>query len=205
MLNTPRFSSPSFSAKGSTFSARIRCSSLTKSALLAAMAVGALAAGQSQAFVVNVDNKDWDVTTFTGTYNDNASKFATAANGGVMPWWNNTQFGGVLAEEFATAVGTSLGAPNSGGFGPIFGWGTDNCCGGLALVWVRGPGGVITSGGLVVTRDLTWAQATPFTPSAAPVPGPLPALGAGAAFGFSRKLRKRIKGSTNPVPNSYSL
>ena len=27
----------------------------------------------------------------------------------------------------------------------------------------------------------------------APVPGPLPLLGAGAAFGFSRKLRKRIK------------
>jgi hypothetical protein len=27
------------------------------------------------------------------------------------------------------------------------------------------------------------------------VPGPLPILGIGAAFGFSRKLRKRIKGS----------
>ena len=27
------------------------------------------------------------------------------------------------------------------------------------------------------------------------VPGPLPLLGAGAAFGFSRKLRSRIKGS----------
>ena len=31
---------------------------------------------------------------------------------------------------------------------------------------------------------------------AAPVPGPVPLLGIGAAFGFSRKLRKRIKGST---------
>jgi hypothetical protein len=28
-----------------------------------------------------------------------------------------------------------------------------------------------------------------------PVPGPLPLLGAATAFGFSRKLRKRIKGS----------
>ena len=205
MLNTPRFSSPSFSAKGSTSSAPIRCSSLTKSALLAAMAVGALAAGQSQAFVVNVDGEDWDVTTFTGTYNANASKFATAANGGVMPWWNNTQFGGVLAEEFATAVGTSLGAPNSGGFGPFFGWGTVNCCGGLALVWFRDPNGNIGSGGLAVTTDVTWAQATPFTSSAAPVPGPLPALGAAAAFGFSRKLRKRIKRSANSVSSSYSL
>ena len=31
-----------------------------------------------------------------------------------------------------------------------------------------------------------------------PVPGPLPLLGVGAAFGFSRNLRKRIKGSKSP-------
>lgn len=31
------------------------------------------------------------------------------------------------------------------------------------------------------------------------VPGPLPFLGVGAAFGYSRKLRKRIKGNKSPV------
>ena len=31
-----------------------------------------------------------------------------------------------------------------------------------------------------------------------PVPGPLPLLGVGAAFGFGRRLRKRIKGSKTP-------
>jgi len=36
-------------------------------------------------------------------------------------------------------------------------------------------------------------------------PGPLPALGAAAAFGFSRQLRKRIKRSTTAVSSSYSL
>ncbi len=41
--------------------------------------------------------------------------------------------------------------------------------------------------------------------SPASVPGPLPALGAAAAFGFSRELRKRIKGSTNALSSSYSL
>ncbi len=34
------------------------------------------------------------------------------------------------------------------------------------------------------------------------VPGPLPVLGAAAAFGFSRKLRKRIKRSANLVSSS---
>jgi hypothetical protein len=34
------------------------------------------------------------------------------------------------------------------------------------------------------------------------VPGPLPVLGAAAAFGFSRKLRKRIKSSKLPVASA---
>jgi hypothetical protein len=38
-----------------------------------------------------------------------------------------------------------------------------------------------------------------FGPNFAEVPGPLPIFGAAAAFGYSRKLRKRIKSSTNTV------
>jgi hypothetical protein len=37
-------------------------------------------------------------------------------------------------------------------------------------------------------QTFTYAQATLYT-----APGPLPLFGAAAAFGFSRKLRKRIK------------
>lgn len=33
------------------------------------------------------------------------------------------------------------------------------------------------------------------------VPGPLPVLGAGVAFGFSRRLRKRIKSRQSQAPN----
>ena len=45
----------------------------------------------------------------------------------------------------------------------------------------------------------TWATSSTSPPpvSAASVPGPLPVLGVAAAFGFSRKLRKRTKRSTN--------
>jgi hypothetical protein len=43
---------------------------------------------------------------------------------------------------------------------------------------------------------LVYAQATQVSsPPAADVPGPLPALGAAAAFGYSRKLRTRINRS----------
>jgi hypothetical protein len=40
------------------------------------------------------------VTTFTGSYNDNTSNFATAANSGVMPWWVKSN----TAREFGNAV-----------------------------------------------------------------------------------------------------
>jgi hypothetical protein len=36
----------------------------------------------------------------------------------------------------------------------------------------------------------------------APVPGPLPLLGVGAAFGYSRRLRRRISLSTGPVSSA---
>jgi hypothetical protein len=49
-----------------------------------------------------------------------------------------------------------------------------------------GPGNI---GNFVVTL-------TPGSPVANNVPGPLPILGAGAAFGFSRRMRRRINTST---------
>jgi hypothetical protein len=48
----------------------------------------------------------------------------------------------------------------------------------------------------------TWTVAgTGDTISINVVPGPLPVLGAGAAFGFSRQLRKRIKSRQTPAQN----
>jgi hypothetical protein len=41
--------------------------------------------------------------------------------------------------------------------------------------------------------------------SPASVPGPLPILGVTATFGFSRKLRKRIKNSAKLVSSSYAI
>ena len=38
-----------------------------------------------------------------------------------------------------------------------------------------------------------------------PVPGPLPLLGVGAAFAYSRKLRMRIKSSVNPITSSFTI
>jgi hypothetical protein len=187
------FSSPSSNAKG-RISNPDRRRRWIKPALGVALAMGVLTAGQAQAFVVTVGGQDWDVTTFTGTYIANISNFATPANGGVMPWWNNSNQS--LAISFATAVGSGLGFPHDGVVGPLFGYSTlhpePNIVNFIAFAALPDlPPFTFDVSLEQQTVPITWAQATPVNDT--PVPGPLPALGAAAAFGFSRKLRKRLK------------
>ncbi len=150
----------------------------------AALAAISLSPGSAQAYVVTVGGVQYDVTSFTGTYNDNTSKFATAANGGVMPWWGNSS----LANQFANAVGNGLGTLN-GEEGPLFGYVQEGPGNGF-ISHVSFNSGNLNFGYKAINTSATWAQVTP---SAAAAPGPLPLLGAAAAFGFSRQLRKRIK------------
>jgi hypothetical protein len=187
MLTISGFSSPSPCAKGSTFNPECRRSwaAQAKPAIGIALAMGVLTAGQAQAVVVNVGGQDWDVTTFTGTYNANTSKFATAANGGVMPWWGNEP----LATEFASALQDSLGSPNDNA-SPFFGFHLYATSTMIMCSWSTGTW-PLWCAGVGTHWVVTWAQAT-----ATSVPGPLPLFGVAAALGYSRKLRTRINRST---------
>ena len=204
--------SPSSSAEGNTSNPRRRpsWSSLAKPALGVALTLGVLTTGQAQAFVVTVGGVEYNVTTFTGSYNDHKSKFAQTP-GGVMPWWGDSS----LATQFSNALGYSLGKPNSietlssagsrtnMDVGPYFAYNsivdkitfllTDT-----AATYHPNTSPLIFS--VDLNSSVTWAQVDPKTSA---VPGPLPAIGAFAAFGFSRKLRKRIKLSTNISASLY--
>jgi len=180
---------------------------LLKGALGAAVALAAISLNpeHAHAYVVSVNSIQYDVTTFTGTYNSNSGKFETPANGGEMPWRGSSS----LAQQFAAAVGGGLAYPN-GDNGPFFAWGQG---GGNISIWYTYKGdssypasgfpyGQYSSNAIPVTANYVWAQATLYT---APAPGPLPLFGAGAAFGFSRRLRKRIQGSRLPIGSSQPL
>jgi hypothetical protein len=216
MLTPSRCSSPSPSAKVSSSNPdrRNRWASLDKPALGIALAIGVLTAGQAQAFVVHVGGQNWDVTTFIGSYNNNVNKFETPTNGGVMPWWGDSN----LAVSFAESVGSSIEPPFTG-YTPFFGFTVVSNVPGIPyiqgpFVWSRlfneAPG--LAFFGSHVNGDYRYAIATlagqtpgPLPPSTTTVPGPLPALGAAAAFGFSRQLRNRIKRSNKAASSSYSL
>jgi hypothetical protein len=167
---------------------------LPKLALGAAVALGALSfsPGSAQAYVVTVGGVQYDVTTFTGSYDGDPSQFATAANGGVMPWWGDSS----KALAFATAVGNDLGTTFNGYFysGPFFGYSyifdtniNQNLVEAYRYVSFSSSPVESTAG----PADSTlYAKATLYTPS---VPGPLPLFGAAAAFGFRRRLSRRSK------------
>ena len=170
-----------------------------------AVAVGALTAGQARALVVNVPGYgDWDVTFFAGSYGDNIGKFANLPAPGVMPWWGSS----AAAASFAAAVGDSLASPNFGNFGPYFAYDSRTVLFGQPSVerpivdvfaYETATGNTIqtfTFQSSQSSNRSSWAQATAVPSS---VPGPLPALGAAAAFGYSRRLRRRIMATTNNV------
>jgi len=153
-------------------------------AALAALTTVVVDAGESKAAIFTVGGQDYDVTTFSGSYNGNLSKFATPANGGVMPWWGDQ----ALALQFSAAVNNSFGMINPGA-GPLFAWGY-NITLGVRTANFTNSGSNQLGGLTFLNVSRNWAQATLVPP--APVPGPLPILGAATAFGMSRRLRHRI-------------
>lgn len=191
---------------------------LPKPALGAAVALAALSLSTGSAHAaceagsvantlcrVTVGGLKYDVTVFTGNYFADPSKFATAANGGAMPWWTGGSSATAIA--FATAVGNYFGSTLNINFaqpsGPMFAY-RGYSSGSLAMAtFGNGSQSVV---------DVLWdksttqffAQATLYTPPV-PAPGPLPLFGAGAAFGFSRKLRKRIQVARRPLASSLPL
>lgn len=78
-----------------------------------AASVFAASASASVAATFAVNGTEYDVTTFTGFYDDNAALLQSQV------WWGNSN----LAGEFAVAVGDALGVPNCyGSEGPYFAW-----------------------------------------------------------------------------------
>jgi len=176
---------------------------------------------------VTVNGAEYNITTFTGSYADNEIKFSPA----LMPWWGSES----LSLNFASALANSLGYPNNWPIwdglaqnpgrpacelcvAPLFAYRFSNISD--WNIWLRftSNGGDSDlpreQGGVIPTNQsyFTWAALAsapgPVPPDPAPAPGapgPLPVFGAFAAFGFSRKLRKRIKACTKSASSSYTI
>ena len=138
---------------------------------------------------VTVGGTQYNITYFQGDYNSNIAKFETPANNGLMPWWGSES----LATLFSDALGFQLGTPNPpppSDYGPLFAFATkyDLFIGQLQIQAIAN---LVSSTSLGEFPGDSRAYAILATPTA--VPGPAPLFGAAAAFGMSRRLRRRIK------------
>ena len=156
---------------------------------LASLSTALAFPGASRALPFTVSGQQYDVTTFSGSYNANASLFNTPANGGAMPWWGNA----ALAEQFSTAVGAAFGYPNDDIISPYFAHTDTGVAMGAATTINDGFGSFVD---FQVSKSTVFHYAVAsIVPPLAPAtgtPGPLPILGAASAFGMSRRLRRRI-------------
>jgi len=146
-------------------------------------------ANAAQALVVDVEGTGYNVTTFTGSYKDNVSRFTPAE----MPWFGSA----TNAQVFARAIGIELSLPNfKGTTGPVFVY-TDPWFDPLSFTMrVNAYLYDRLSKASPVSRALDLRDQSSYTYAvAAPqaVPSPLPLFGAAAGFSISRRLRRRIK------------
>ena len=181
-------------------------------ALAASMTLaGAMGPAPAAAAVtVTVNSRMWSVDAITAALGDPG--FESQISLDTMPWLGQ----GVLAGQFAEAVGTSLGLGNSYAglaFGPVYLWKTSYAAGVPQIPgdWgssvfnpynaspppnpFAGIGPVISFDGPLEPADLTLqariAVASPYSPSP-PAPSTLPLVGTVAAWQWSRRLRRRL-------------
>lgn len=126
-------------------------------------------------FTVEVNGNSYSVTASNPIVSSTEIDFATPCGDSCFESWNpeNFNFGPIsTSTTWRSLLGTFNGT--NAGFGS-FSWSNSTPIGGT-----------------------NFPNPTAITFSA-DVPGPLPALGAAAAFGWSRRLRKRIQGAPQPA------
>jgi hypothetical protein len=207
MAGTTLSSQPGVSVAGYTFR-RPRWASLAKKALGAAVAVGMLSAGSAQAltwnwsFTGNISSGQGTFTTAGSTPVADAIETITAITGTYTRFGNNDPGVGTYSitgmSTFAGASntfkwdGTSASPIVTDGGGISFGVDSGN----KVNIYYNGfnyGSANLTATSFSGPNDNINSSSLSSVSPVANVPGPLPILGLAAAFGFSRKLRKRIK------------
>ena len=152
--------------------------------LLSVAAIGAPA----RAVIINIEGVYWDISAEEVSPAINIDLFkATYIT--TQPWDGDAN----IANKFAAALGNQLSLPNPTNYGPFFAF---DAVGTATPYDVGVSGSPDGSGAIAFTvrfeQPFTYAKATRV------VPGPLPVLGGMAAFGWSRRLRRRVTLVTRP-------
>ncbi len=181
---------------------RISRNALGTSAMagLAALASMAAVVAPARAVIISVSGVQWDVTKTLLPAGTSVSEF-TSTYVTSQPWGasSNLSERQAIATAFAAALGGQLGYPNDlNQYGPFFAYlvETSPTLAYISATQPQSPGSPVFQTATSDPSDsLYYARATR-VPGV--VPGPLPILGGMAAFGWSRRLRRRVSLLTRP-------
>jgi len=158
-------------------------------ALLGGAALPLLTSTPALAVVVTVNGVPYDVNASSMAYILNATTFEQPPQG-QMPWWGDD----AVASDFAEQVFSQLGPGWDPDYGPVFAYGLD------------GPNNQVLGLTSSLTDPNDQINVTPaanatvsYAIATTPVPLPLPLFGAAAGYGWSRRLRSRLR-DTNRSP-----
>jgi hypothetical protein len=143
------------------------------------------------AVTINVSGTDYEVFYTSSSYNASPDLFG-AASPGQMPWWGNP----ALASAFAFEVFNQLGEDAyQAGYGPVFAYDYNPAGSGEVYGLAQNTLDINDQLNLDFTAPLAVNVMHPYAYAKAntPVPAPMPLIGAAAAFGWARRLRKNIK------------
>jgi hypothetical protein len=151
------------------------------------------------AVIVTVGGIVYDVNMTNISHTISSPSFALPPLG-QMPWWGDD----TLASEFATSVFFQLGPGTDANYGPVFAYAVDT-----ALNQVLGLSQSLTDINdqidVMPTTSTTTLYATASSTSTTPVPLSLPILGAATGFGWSRRLRQRLRQRSTAVLSLASI
>jgi hypothetical protein len=149
----------------------------------------------AQAVTINLSGTNYEVFFTATSYNANPDLFGVAP-AGQMPWWGNVS----LASSFAAEVYDRLGENvYQTSFGPVFAYGYSPAGSGEVYGLAQSTQDIDDQLDLGSATPLaansTYSYAYAKANTLVDVPGPMPLFGAAAAFGWSRRLRRRLRGN----------
>lgn len=145
----------------------------------------------AKAVIINVDGNSYDISVAITSYTANPAAFS-ALSGGQMPWWGDLILASRFASEAFDQLGSDLYEP---GYGAVFAYALGPAGSGEINGVVQDTSdmnnSLILDSASPLAADNSYPYAFVQAASTVPVPGPVPLLGAVAAFGWARRIRSR--------------
>lgn len=157
----------------------------------------------AKSVVITLDGNSYDISVTNTSYTANPAAFS-ALLGGQMPWWGDLILASRFASEAYDQLGLDLYEP---GYGALFAYAYSPAGSGEIQGVVQNTSDITDALLLDSPSPLAAGNSYPYAFAQAvpsvPIPGPVPLLGAVAAFGWARRIRSRSRSTSRSTSRHF--